>query len=123
MAGRVSDIVPYAISVVAGVLGWDLARLFGGVREAWDHQSYWLIGYPLMLAAAFMLGLGFPERPWRWGAAIIATQAVWMLLLSFAAGGSGSMAPLGLVLFALLALPCMAAAYAGKWLATALGRA
>lgn len=118
-----SDIVPYAIAVVVGVLGWDLARLLGAVREAWDHPTYWLIGYPLMLVAAFILGLGFPERPWRWAVAIMAAQAVWSLFLAYSAGGVGNLAPLGALTFVALAVPCIAASYAGRWLAVRLGRA
>jgi hypothetical protein len=123
MARPASDIVPYAIAVVVGVLGWDLARLLGSVREAWDHPTYWLIGYPLMLFAAFILGLGYPERPWRWAVAIVATQAAWSLFLSFSTGGPGNLAPIGIVLFAVLAVPCVAVSYAGRWLAVRLGRA
>lgn len=114
--GRVSaNIVPVSIAVVAGVLGWDLVRLVGERREAWDDPNYWLIGYPLMLAAAFLLGLGFPERPWRWAAALIAAQAAWAIFLAFATDDAQNLLPLGIVTFALLGLPCLLSAYAGQW--------
>ncbi len=119
--GRVtSNVIPIAIAIVAGILAWDLVRLIGGRREAWDDPSYWVIGYPLMLVAAGMLGLGFPERPWRWAVVIVATQAVWALFLGLATDGSVNLFPLGLAMFAVLALPCIAAAYAGQWLARRL---
>jgi len=60
-----SEIVPAAIAVVGGVLSWDLVRLLGNRREAWDDPHYWQIGYPLLLFTAFILAMGFPERPWR----------------------------------------------------------
>lgn len=110
------DFVAVAIAVVAGVLGWDLVRLLGEHREAWDDPLYWTIGLPLMLAAAFTLGLGFPEQPWRWGLIIVAAQAVWATFLAFAADGAPSLLPLGLATFALLLVPCILAAYAGRWL-------
>lgn len=110
------DIVPLAIAVVAGVLSWDLVRLLGEHREAWDDQLYWTLGLPLMLATAFMLGLGFPEHPWRWALSIIAAQAIWATFLTFATEGDLSLLPLGLVTFAALALPCILAAYVGQWL-------
>jgi hypothetical protein len=114
------DIVPVAIAVVAGVLSWDLVRLIGDRREAWDDPRYWFIGYPLMLATAFLLGLGFPERPWRWALAIVGVQAAWAIFLDMAADGLPSLFPLGLVTFALLALPLLLSAYAGQWLRSRL---
>ena len=116
MARSGPDIVPIGIAVVAGVLSWDLVRLFGEHREAWDDPKYWLIGYPLMVVAAFLLGLGFPQRPWRWGALIVATQAVWATFLALANDGVPDLLPLGFITFALLALPCVLSAYIGQWL-------
>ena len=120
MGRAISNVVPIAIAAVAGILAWDLVRLIGGRREAWDDPNYWVIGYPLMLATAFMLGLGFPERPWRWAVVVVAAQAAWALFLGLATDGSVSLFPLGLAMFAVLALPCVAVAYAGRWLARRL---
>jgi len=111
-----SEIVPAAIAVVGGVLSWDLVRLLGTRREAWDDPHYWQIGYPLLLFTAFILAMGFPERPWRWVVIMIGAQAAWSLLLATVADGVPNLFPLGLVTFALLGLPCLAAAYAGRWL-------
>jgi peptidoglycan/LPS O-acetylase OafA/YrhL len=122
MARPISDIVPYSTAVVAGVLAWDLVRLLGERREAWDDPDYWLVGYPLMLAAAFILGLGFPERPWRWALAIVGAQAAWATFLAIAADGVPNLFPLGLMTFGLLGLPCVAAAYAGGWVNQRLAR-
>jgi peptidoglycan/LPS O-acetylase OafA/YrhL len=110
------DIVPLAIAVVAGVLSWDVVRLFGQHPEAWDDPLYWMLGLPLMIAAAFLLGLGFPEYPWRWAVAIVGAQAAWVTFLTLASGASASLLPLGLLTFAALTLPCLVAAYAGQWL-------
>ena len=109
-------LVPLAIAIVAGILAWDLVRLLGEHADAWDDSYYWIIGLPLMLATAFLLGLGFPEHPWRWGLAIVAAQAAWATFLDFAGDGEISLLPSGLVTFALVAVPCVIAAYAGQWL-------
>jgi peptidoglycan/LPS O-acetylase OafA/YrhL len=110
-----SEIVPAATAVVAGVLSWDIVRLLGERREAWDDPNYWLIGFPLMLVAAFILGLGFPQRPWRWVLIMIGAQAAWAFFLALIADGAPNLFPLGLIMFALLGLPCLCAAYAAKW--------
>jgi hypothetical protein len=109
-----SEIVPAGIGVVAGVLSWDLVRLLGNHGEAWDDPSYWRVGYPILLFTAFILAMGFPERPWRWVIIMIGAQVVWSLFLAYSANGA-SLFPLGLAVFALLSLPCFAAAYAGQW--------
>jgi|KBSSwiStaDraftv2_1062776.scaffolds.fasta_scaffold2742245_2 peptidoglycan/LPS O-acetylase OafA/YrhL len=113
-----SEIVPALIAVVAGVLGWDLVRLLGNHGEAWDDPTYWRIGFPILLFTAFILAMGFPERPWRWVIIIIGAQAIWSFLIALATSGVPNLFPLGLLVFALLALPCLAAAYAGQWVGT-----
>ena len=50
---------------------------------------------------------------------MVGAQAAWALLLSVIADGVPNLFPLGLLMFALLAVPCLAAAYAGKWLVRA----
>jgi hypothetical protein len=116
MPPRSSGLVAFAIAVVAGVLSWDLVRLFAGRFEAVYDPLYWLLGYPLMLAASFILGLGFPERPWLWALVIVGAQASWSVFLSYVFGAAAGLMPFGLLAFALLALPCVAAGYAGQWL-------
>ncbi|HWK38821.1 MAG TPA: hypothetical protein VNR88_07890 [Hyphomicrobium sp.] len=115
MARAASVVVPVAIAAVAGVLAWDLVRLIGEHAEAWDDPDYWVVGLPIMFIAAFVLGLGYPDRPWRWAVAIVATQALWSSFLALADGRSPNLFPLGLVTFAIVALACTAVAYTGRW--------
>jgi len=58
-------------------------------------------------ATAFVLGLVWRERPWRW--------VVW-LMVGLGQYGIPNLLPLGLVAFALLGIPYLVAAYAGRWL-------
>ena len=111
-----AGIVPFAVAILAGVLSWDLVRLLGDRGEAWDDPVYWQLAFPLMLFTALLLGAACPERPWRRVAAMVGAQAAWALLLSVIAGGAPNLLPLGLLMFALIAVPCLAAAYGGKWL-------
>jgi hypothetical protein len=79
-----------------------------GRREAWDSSLYWGVAYPLSIALAAVLGYRVPDRPWRWGLAVMLAQAV-----ALAASGSDfGLLPLGLVLFAVLSLPAIALARA-----------
>lgn len=95
--------------VLSGAIGLTVALAISfatGRAEAWDHESYWAVGYPIFVVAALLLGWTFPERPWRWAVTMMVVQAVPLLF----SGSDHSLAPLGAVLLALMALPlCVAA--------------
>jgi hypothetical protein len=55
------------------------------------------------------------QRPWRWVVALVGAQAAWSLVLTMLVDGVPNLLPLGLIMFALLGLPCLLAAYLGKW--------
>lgn len=98
----------YAIALVGGALLWIVTSAATGRNEAWDAQSYWTLAYPLSIALAGALAWYAPDRPWRWALAVMVSQA---LVLAATAGGFGLL-PLGLLLFAVLALPGIAVANA-----------
>ena len=115
MARNSSESIAAMIAVAAGLAAWEVVRHFGIHREAWDDPAYWQFGYPLMLAASLVLGMVWRERPWRWVVLMVAAQATWSVILATAAGGVPNLFPLGLMMFAALAVPCLLLAYAGKW--------
>jgi len=115
MAAR-SDIIPSLLAFLLGAVDWELVRNLGGRREAWDDPLYWVLGYPLLLLAAFVLGMIWRGQPWRWAVWLIAGQMTWSLLLAITQDGIPNLLPLGLVMFVLLGLPCLLAAYLGRWL-------
>jgi peptidoglycan/LPS O-acetylase OafA/YrhL len=107
--------LPSFLAVVAGAANWQYTREIAQGREPWDVPLYWQVSYPTLLLAAFLLGMAWRERPWRWAALLMAGQAAWALIVAIAAEGVPNLLPLGLIVFAVLALPCAIAAYAGKW--------
>jgi hypothetical protein len=96
--------VPYVLSIAAGAILWMAGSAISDRREAWDSGLYWMIFYPAAIAVCGLHGYLFPERPWRWCAALFAAQFATMALLS---GEIGNLAPLGLVMFGILALPAI----------------
>lgn len=82
---------------------WLVTVGVSGKAEAWDSSLYWAAAYPLAIGFAGYLGYRAPERPWRWGLAVMLVQAV-VLAVS---GSDFSLLPLGLVLFSVLALPAI----------------
>jgi hypothetical protein len=57
----------------------------------------------LSIALAGGIGYWAPEKPWRWGLAVMLAQAV---ALAMSSAGFGLL-PLGLILFSILALPAV----------------
>jgi hypothetical protein len=110
-----STLLPAALAILLGAADWELTRRLGSRRKAWDDPFYWQLGYQLLLLAAFVLGLVWRERPWRWVVLLVAGQVAWSLALTLRDDGVPNLLPLGLVMFALLAIPCLFAAYAGRW--------
>lgn len=100
----------YVIGLVGGALLWLITMAVTGRNEAWDSPVYWTVTYPLCIALAGFLAYQQPVRPWRWALAIMLVQPVTMALTS---GSSFGLLPLGLVVFAILALPAMLAARVG----------
>jgi len=99
----------YAAAAACGAILWLTTTIVSGRREAWDAGLYWSVAYPLAIAAAGVLGYLAPVRPWRWGLTVMLVQSV---VLTIAASSLGLL-PLGLLLFAILAVPPAGAAAVG----------
>jgi hypothetical protein len=121
MSGK-STSLPAALSVLTGIASWEIVRQLGSRREAWDDPLYWQVGFPLLILVAFVLGAIWRQRPWRLGALMVAAQAVWSLGLAFLQDGVPNLLPLGLVMFALLSLPLIAASSIGSRVGRAFSR-
>lgn len=102
----------YLAAIAGGAILWLATAALAGRSEAWDSPLYWQLAYPLAIVGAGVLGYRFPQRPWRWGLAIMLAQA---LALTLSATSFGLL-PLGLVMFGVLAVPPMAAARFAAWL-------
>ena len=100
----------YAVAAVAGIALWIGASFLSGRREAWDAPAYWSAAYPVSLALCGLLGILWPQKPWRWALALFLGQFAGMAIRN---GEVGSLAPLGLILFAVLSLPGMLVAQLG----------
>lgn len=93
----------YAGAIGGGAILWLVTAAISGKTEAWDSSLYWTAAYPLAIALAGGLGYWAPERPWRWGLAVMLAQAAVLAVTS----ADFSLLPLGLILFSVLALPAV----------------
>jgi hypothetical protein len=79
-------------------------------REAWDAPTYWVIGLPVMMVAAFLAGLAEKHHFVRIGYAPFAGQLVAMVVRT----GGGSMLPVGMILLGVIGLSGVLAAFVGS---------
>jgi hypothetical protein len=103
MAATEQSRSPYSIAILAGAVLWFGAAALGGRREAWDSTLYWAVAYPIGLIVSGWLGHHHPQRAWRWALALMVTQAFCLAL----SGSDFGLLPLGVVMFAVLAVPGM----------------
>ncbi len=99
-------------AAAGGALIWVLISTASGKREAWDSELYFSIGMPAVCLLAALLGFLEPKRTWRWGAAPLAGQFLAMLVMV----GPGNLLPLGMIVFAVLAIPPILVARLGAYL-------
>jgi hypothetical protein len=109
-----SAFVPFFVAIVVGMASWLVAAALGGRREAWDGPAYWVGAYPAAILVSGWLGYSFPDRPWRWALALFEAQFVAMVVRN---GELGNLWPMGIVMFAIVALPAMGAAWGAARLA------
>ncbi|MBX3122125.1 MAG: hypothetical protein KF854_03550 [Nitrospira sp.] len=100
-------------AMTGGIVVWLLVSAFTHKREAWDSDLYFTLGLPAVCLLSALLGYLEPSKPWRWGAAPVAGQALVMLLTQ----SPGNLLPLGIVMFGVLALPSIVTAKMGAYAA------
>jgi hypothetical protein len=95
-------------ALATGAALWIIGSAVAGGREAWDGPLYFPWLYLLALAAAGVLARRHPAYPVRIAFAVFGGQ----LLVLFALNPGGGLLPLGVILFAIMALPAVLVA---KW--------
>ncbi|MGZ5194944.1 MAG: hypothetical protein ACXWJM_07035 [Ramlibacter sp.] len=103
-----SALAPAAVAAVAGVALFAVAAVLTGKREPWDASLYWAVFYPASILVSALLGYVYPQRPWRWAIVLFEAQ---FLAMCIRTGELGNLWPFGMALFAVVALPAVAAAH------------
>jgi hypothetical protein len=106
------------IAALVGAALWFVTSLVTGKREPWDAAVYWAVAYPVAIGASAILGYAYRDRPWRWPLVLFEAQFIAMCLRN---GELGNLWPLGMALFAVIAVPGVVAARAAARFKTASG--
>jgi hypothetical protein len=104
----------YLVAAVCGAAIWILIAQASGRREAWDSGWYFSVGIPAVCLVSMALAFFEPDRSWRWGVLPLVGQFLWMVLSQ----GPGNLLPLGVIVFAVLSVPSIIAAWIGALIAT-----
>lgn len=96
--------LPLVLAMLAGVVLWALAALLTQKREPWDASAYWVVVYPLAIMASALLAYRYPHRPALWTLAVFEAQFLAMCIRN---GEAGNLWPMGMMLFAVIALPAI----------------
>ena len=104
----------HVAAAACGAAIWILISLVSGRNEAWDSGLYFQFGIPAVCLVALAFAYHQPAHPWRWGVLPMAGQLVWMVLSQ----GVGNMLPLGVIVFGILSIPPVIAAWIGAFVAT-----
>ena len=96
------DLVPILAAISTGIVVNLYITNLTGRKESWDSALYFSIGIPIMCGVIAVLSFFFPERNWRWTAAMTVGQVIAMAANS---DGSWSLWPLGLIAFTIVSLP------------------
>lgn len=105
-------------AIVGGAAIWIAIAAASGRREAWDSGLYFTLGIPALCLLGLVLGYLAPRNSWRWGV----WPSVGQLLTMLATQGVGNLLPLGVVVFAFLAVPGVVAARIGAAIARTRSR-
>ncbi|MGE5169698.1 MAG: hypothetical protein ACM3JC_04915 [Rudaea sp.] len=114
---RQRALIPAVFAAVAGAVLWLAASLLTDRREPWDASIYWSVFYPLALLICGLLGYLYPDHRSRWPFVLFVFQFLAMCVRD---RELGSLWPLGLGLFAFLALPGVVASRLGARVGTHL---
>jgi hypothetical protein len=98
------------IAALLGAAGWIVITRITGKREAWDSELYFSWFLPSMALVIALLAYWVPDRAWRWAFVPFGAQAV----VAVAQNPSGSLLPLGLMVFAVYGALCLVAVVIGK---------
>lgn len=112
-----TDRAAYAITAVAGAIGWITISQVTGRREEWDAEVYFGLFLPLIATIIAWIAFFAPRRAWRWAFVPFAAQAV----VAFVQNPTANLLPLGLIVFGVFGLLCLVPALVGaglrRWVA------
>lgn len=101
-----------AISLGIGTTVWMVFKGIAPSQDPTELLSYWQIGYPISILLSGVMGIFFPDRPWRWAVNIIWIQFVMGLITT---KSDLNLLPPGIFLYMLLTVPCIISGYIGAW--------
>jgi hypothetical protein len=108
----IKEAIAFGISTIV----WLASTYYANWSDPQSASFYWKGSYPLLIVLSGILGMIFPDRPWRWALYLISAQFGMGIIT---ATGGLNLLPIGVIIHLLMALPLLMSSYAGAWISRA----
>jgi hypothetical protein len=102
----------HLLALLSGVMVWSLFKVITNSQDPTAEIVYWKVGYPISILLSGILGILFPERPWRWAFYVIWSQFCLGLITH---KGDLNLLPPGVIVYMFLTIPCILSGQIGAW--------
>lgn len=109
------------LSLASGAAIWYVIELVTGTTSNPEGPPlpYLLLNYALIIATPAVFGFYLPSKPWQWGIYVVFRQLVFGVATSV---GDLNLLPLGILFYAVLAIPAMLFGFVGGFISNRLRR-
>ena len=103
------DYITFTLITTLGFYICYLALDESGAKILWDSENFFDYGIPVMILVCLATGFARPGKSWWWGIGIVILQPIWLIHND----KTGPEIFDELILFGIIALFCMIAAFMG----------
>ena len=110
-------IVPFALTLILGILSWFLVEPYGPNQEHWDNPIYLQLAYPAICIGCAVLGFFFSRNAWAYGFLAMGIQGLRPILANLNAELIG----VSIFLLVILSIPPVLTGLLGSWIRSRYG--
>ena len=109
----------YLAAAVCGAAVWIVIALASGRKEAWDSGLYFSVGIPAVCLVSMTFAFFEPNRSWEGGGSCRWSDSLFGCFFHW---DPAIYCPFGVIVFGVLSVPPIIAAWIGAFIATKIGK-